>query len=118
MSERGARKIHTACNGNNLHRVLDDWLGSLRETHVLASSGAIASRDKAPSQSNVLEPGVGAMGDWTALVVGTPCVVSMPDGSLRLYHCAKKNADSSMSIGLLVSESGNAGPSSWSPGTQ
>jgi len=62
----------------------------------------------------ILQPGVGAMGNWTAQVIGTPCVISMPDGSLRLYHCAKQK-DTKMSIGLVISESGKLNPSSWTP---
>lgn len=62
----------------------------------------------------IAQPGVGAMGKWTKQVIGTPYLVAMPDGSLRLYHCAKKNSDTSMSIGLIISESGNISPQCWS----
>ena len=61
----------------------------------------------------ILKPGAGAMGPWTSLVVGTPYPVSMPDGSLRLYHVAKASQEEGHSIGLVVSDSGDISPGSW-----
>jgi len=61
----------------------------------------------------ILEPGKGPMGDWTVQVIGTPYIVSLPDGSLRVYHCGKDGPDGKMAIGVVVSESGDVGPESW-----
>jgi len=61
----------------------------------------------------ILEPGKGPLGEWTKQVIGTPFVVHMPDGSLRLYHCAKDGPDGKMAIGVVVSESGDIGPDCW-----
>lgn len=72
--------------------------------------------EKLKGESPIASPGVGAMGEWTKQVIGTPYLVRISDGSLRLYHCAKMNSDTSMSIGLLVSESGSISPKCWSPG--
>ena len=33
--------------------------------------------------------------------------------ALRLYHCAKQNSETNMSIGLLVSESGDVAAGAW-----
>ena len=62
----------------------------------------------------IAEPGVGAMGTWTSTVVGTPYLVTLPDGSLRLYHVAR-TGEEGHSIGCIVSESGDVAPSSWKP---
>lgn len=59
-------------------------------------------------------PGEGAMGSWTTTVVGTPYLLSLPDGSLRLYHCGK-DSDHGHSIGMLVSESGDVTCHAWKP---
>lgn len=59
-------------------------------------------------------PAEGPMGSWTTTVVGTPYLIAMPDGSLRLYHCGK-DGDHGHSIGLLVSESGDIDPEAWKP---
>jgi len=61
----------------------------------------------------ILEPGKGPLGEWTKQVIGTPFTVHMPDGSLRLYHCAKDGPDGKMAIGVVVSESGDIGPDCW-----
>jgi hypothetical protein len=61
----------------------------------------------------ILEPGKGPLGAWTQQVIGTPFVVSMPDASLRLYHCAKDGPDAKMAVGVLVSETGNIEPDCW-----
>jgi len=61
----------------------------------------------------ILEPGKGALGEWTTQVIGTPYLVLMDDGSLRLYHCGKNGPDSKMSIGLIVSKSGDIAPECW-----
>lgn len=65
----------------------------------------------------ILEPGKGALGEWTKQVIGTPFVVSMPDGSLRVYHCGKDGPDGKMSIGVVVSESGGVEPDCWTAHT-
>lgn len=61
----------------------------------------------------ILEPGGGPLGEWTKQVIGTPFVVNMPDGSLRLFHCAKESGDSKMAIGVVESKSGEIGPDCW-----
>ena len=61
----------------------------------------------------VLEPGTGPLGEWTKQVIGTPYVVAMPDGSLRVYHCAKDGPDGKMAIGVIESKSGDITPESW-----
>lgn len=61
----------------------------------------------------ILEPGTGSLGDWTKQVIGTPYVVNMPDGSLRIYHCAKESPAAKMSIGVLESKTGDIGPDCW-----
>mmetsp|Transcript_1858 Transcript_1858/g.2486 ORF Transcript_1858/g.2486 Transcript_1858/m.2486 type:complete len:391 (+) Transcript_1858:77-1249(+) len=61
----------------------------------------------------ILEPGKGPLGEWTKQVIGTPYVLHMPDGSLRIYHCAKNAPDAKMSIGVVVSESGGIEPDCW-----
>jgi hypothetical protein len=64
----------------------------------------------------ILEPGKAPLGEWASQVIGTPYLVSMPDGrGLRLYHCAKNGPDAKMQIGVLVSESGDIEPESWRP---
>lgn len=80
--------------------------------------GAAFSKDgKVWSKMNdgkpILEPFKGPMGEWTKQVIGTPFVVNMPDGSLRLFHCAKDGPDGKMAIGVVVSESGDIGPECW-----
>jgi hypothetical protein len=52
------------------------------------------------------------LGEWTSQVVGTPYLVADGD-ALRLYHCAKQNSETNMSIGLLVSESGDVAAGAW-----
>merc|ERR1719354_480110 len=61
----------------------------------------------------ILAPGKGPLGQWTKQVIGTPFLVTMPDGSLRLYHCAKDGPEGKMGIGVVVSESGDIGPDCW-----
>mmetsp|Transcript_2658 Transcript_2658/g.3763 ORF Transcript_2658/g.3763 Transcript_2658/m.3763 type:complete len:430 (-) Transcript_2658:98-1387(-) len=61
----------------------------------------------------ILEPGKGPLGPWTKQVIGTPFVLNMPDGSLRIYHCAKDGPEAKMSIGVVVSESGDIEPDCW-----
>eukprot|EP00957_Ditylum_brightwellii_P205841 15345678-Ditylum_brightwellii.AAC.1 len=61
----------------------------------------------------ILEPGKGPLGDWTNQVIGTPYLVVMDDGSLRLYHCGKEGAQAKMSIGVVVSKSGDVEPDCW-----
>ena len=82
-------------------------------THRL---GAATSSDGGASWTRaagpIVEPGVAPLGDWTAQVVGTPYLVGMDDGSLRLYHCAKTK-ETNMSIGVLVSPSGAFDADAW-----
>jgi len=61
----------------------------------------------------ILDGGVKPMNPWTSHVIGTPFLVPMENGSMRLYFCSKKDNDMSMSIGLVESASGDFGPSSW-----
>lgn len=61
----------------------------------------------------ILEPGKEPLGEWTQQVIGTPCAVSMPDGSLRVYHCGKDGPDGQMAIGVVVSETGGIEPDCW-----
>mmetsp|Transcript_27182 Transcript_27182/g.31644 ORF Transcript_27182/g.31644 Transcript_27182/m.31644 type:complete len:382 (+) Transcript_27182:97-1242(+) len=89
--------------------------GVFTSTHRL---GAAFSKDgenwaKLNEGKPILEPGKGPMGGWTKQVIGTPFVLNMPDGSLRLYHCAKSGPDSKMGIGAVVSESGDIEPECW-----
>ena len=86
-----------------------------KSTHRL---GAAFSKDgtnwtKMNEGKPILEPFKGPMGEWTKQVIGTPFVINMEDGSLRLYHCAKEGPDSQMGIGVVVSESGDIEPDCW-----
>jgi hypothetical protein len=58
----------------------------------------------------IVEPG--SPGAWTEQVVGTPYLVPLADGGLRLYYCAKTTS-TNMSIGLLESSSGDVGRDAW-----
>ena len=60
----------------------------------------------------IVEPG--GPGPWTEQVVGTPYLVPMEDGALRLYFCAK-TAQTNMSIGCLESASGELEMDAWRP---
>jgi len=62
----------------------------------------------------IASPGVGSMKSWTTTVVGTPYLVPMPDGSLRLYHCGRSDGKGH-SIGLQISDSGGVSPECWRP---
>lgn len=64
----------------------------------------------------LLEPGQSPLADdWTNLVVGTPYVLSMPDGSLRMYYVSRGKSEehAKHAIGLVISDSGDISPSSW-----
>lgn len=61
----------------------------------------------------ILEPGKSPLGSWTKQVIGTPFLVKMPDGCLRLFHCGKSGSDSKMAIGVVESKSGEVGPECW-----
>jgi predicted GH43/DUF377 family glycosyl hydrolase len=65
----------------------------------------------------ILAPGEAPLGEWTKLVIGTPFVVNMPDGSLRIYHCARDSLDGEigMRIGAVQSLSGDIEPECWTP---
>ena len=87
-------------------------------THSL---GAAFCADEASNEwkklhdgSAILEPGKGPLGEWTGQVIGTPYVVTMPDGSLRLYHCAKDGPGGKMAIGVVESKTGDTSAESWS----
>ena len=87
-------------------------------THSL---GAAFCADEASNEwkklhdgSAILEPGKGPLGEWTGQVIGTPYVVTMPDGSLRLYHCAKDGPEGKMAIGVVESKTGDTSAESWS----
>ena len=92
-----------------------DGGGTFSGTHRL---GAATSSDGGRTWARVgdgqaiVAPGVAPLGSWTAQVVGTPYLVADGD-ALRLYHCAKQNSETNMSIGLLVSESGDVAAGAW-----
>ena len=87
----------------------------------LHSLGAATSEDGGKTWAKLLDGGGpvvvpgGAAGQWTEQVVGTPFLVPMPDGALRLYFCAKESPAMNMSIGCLVSPDGKVGPDDWKP---
>jgi hypothetical protein len=86
-------------------------------THRL---GAAASDDGGLSFSKLPQPPLlvpgGAGGEWTAQVVGTPYAVALPGGALRLFFCAKPNAErGGMCIGALDSPSGELDAAAWGP---
>mmetsp|Transcript_43921 Transcript_43921/g.133785 ORF Transcript_43921/g.133785 Transcript_43921/m.133785 type:complete len:448 (-) Transcript_43921:487-1830(-) len=60
----------------------------------------------------MLGPGEGPLGPWTSQVIGTPFLVGMEDGSVRLYYVTR-SPETSHAIGLVVSDSGELKPSSW-----
>ena len=92
-----------------------DGGGTFSGTHRL---GAAASSDGGRTWARVgdgraiVAPGIVPLGAWTAQVVGTPYLVADGD-ALRLYHCAKQNSETNMSIGLLISESGKVAAGAW-----
>lgn len=61
----------------------------------------------------ILEPGKPPLGEWCKHVIGTPFIVPMPDGGLRLYHCGRESATGRMAIGMVVSPSGDVEPGNW-----
>jgi hypothetical protein len=63
----------------------------------------------------VAQPGRKPMGPWTTLIIGTPYLVNMPDGSLRLYHCGKESMEKGHAIGLMISDTGEISPDAWKP---
>ncbi len=74
---------------------------------------------RAEEGGTALDPGgpivsPGSPGAWCEQVIGTPYLVACPGGELRLYHCGK-TTETNMSIGLLVSDSGDVGPGAWRP---
>jgi len=86
-----------------------------KSTHRL---GAAYSEDgkkwnKLNDGKPILEPFVGPLGEWTKQVIGTPFVVSMPNGSLRIYHCGKDGSEGKMSIGVVESVTGDIEPGCW-----
>ena len=92
-----------------------DGGGTFSGTHRL---GAATSSDGGRTWARVgdgraiVAPGVAPLGAWTNQVVGTPYLVADGD-ALRLYHCAKQNSETNMSIGLLISESGDVAAGAW-----
>ena len=92
-----------------------DGGGTFSGTHRL---GAATSSDGGRTWERVgdgraiVAPGIVPLGEWTSQVVGTPYLVA-DGGALRLYHCAKQNSETNMSIGLLVSESGDVSAGAW-----
>ena len=92
-----------------------DGGGTFSGTHRL---GAATSSDGGRTWARVgdgraiVAPGIVPLGEWTSQVVGTPYLVA-DGGALRLYHCAKQNSETNMSIGLLVSESGDVAAGAW-----
>ena len=64
----------------------------------------------------IASPGESPMMPWTKQVIGTPFPMTMKDGSVRLYHCGKAGPDDKMSIGLIISKTGDIGMAKhWSP---
>ena len=75
--------------------------------------GTPAGLEGAPDPGGpIVEPG--QPGAWTEQVVGTPYLVPMEGGALRLYFCAKTSA-TNMSIGCLESPDGELGMAAWRP---
>ena len=73
----------------------------------------VTTLDGAPNPGGpIVEPG--GPGAWTEQVVGTPYLLPMEGGALRLYFCAK-TAQTNMSIGCLESESGDLAMEAWKP---
>ncbi|KAL3902478.1 MAG: hypothetical protein SGPRY_012054, partial [Prymnesium sp.] len=73
-----------------------------------------ASWSKMDGINPILSPG-GAGGRWTSLVVGTPYLVPLEGGGLRLYFCAKEAEPDEMCIGALESVSGELSSDAWQP---
>eukprot|EP00316_Scyphosphaera_apsteinii_P020579 CAMPEP_0119322308 /NCGR_PEP_ID=MMETSP1333-20130426/57793_1 /TAXON_ID=418940 /ORGANISM="Scyphosphaera apsteinii, Strain RCC1455" /LENGTH=352 /DNA_ID=CAMNT_0007329501 /DNA_START=73 /DNA_END=1131 /DNA_ORIENTATION=+ len=95
--------------------------GPFAGTHKL---GVAVSEDAGATWSKLtmegaLDPGgpivePGGPGEWTAQVVGTPYLVPMDGGALRLYFCAK-TTQTNMSIGCLESVTGEVEMDAWQP---
>jgi len=60
----------------------------------------------------ILCPGKGPLGQWTSKVIGTPFLVAMEEGSLRMYFCSRADGGN-MSIGMVESESGGLETKCW-----
>mmetsp|Transcript_32936 Transcript_32936/g.102070 ORF Transcript_32936/g.102070 Transcript_32936/m.102070 type:complete len:361 (-) Transcript_32936:67-1149(-) len=92
---------------------VDDKDGTHRLGAARSKDGATWTKDVGP----VLEPG-GAAGEWTTQVVGTPYLLPMADGTLRLYHCGKPigagGAGGGHCIGCLESD-GDVTRDAWRP---
>jgi hypothetical protein len=107
----GLLMIYEGVDESSIHR-----LGAAYCTTTTKSADASGKHQwtKLNNGEPILEPGKGPLGEWTKQVIGTPYVVNMPDGSLRLYHCAKDGPDGKMAIGVVESKSGDISPDSWS----
>lgn len=66
----------------------------------------------AGSGGPIVKPGCAPLGKWTSQLVGTPYLVAVEDGSVRLYFCSKTSV-AGHSIGLLISDTGDIGPDCW-----
>merc|ERR1712228_941125 len=77
-----------------------------------ATWGKLAVQGALDPGGPIVEPG--GPGAWTAQVVGTPYLVPMDGGALRLYFCAK-TTQTNMSIGCLESVNGEVGMDAWQP---
>ena len=114
----GTRHVVLATVGGTSQMVMvyegvDDGDGTHRLGAARSTDGSTWEKDAGP----VLEPG-GAAGEWTTQVVGTPYLLPMADGKLRLYHCGKPigagGAGGGHCIGCLESD-GDVTRDSWRP---
>lgn len=104
----GLLMIYEGVDKSSTHRLGAAYYGSDE------SSGGKKSWTKLNNGEPILAPGTGPLGEWTKQVIGTPYVVNMPDGSLRVYHCAKDGPSGKMAIGVVESKSGDVLPDCWS----
>jgi len=96
--------IHEGVSSDDVHR-----LGA-----AINKRGNSNEWTKLNNGKPILEPNQAPFGDWSNNCVGTPFLVDMPDGSLRLYHCGKKpGVEEKMAIGVIESKSGDFLPGSW-----
>lgn len=110
-----------------VYEAVDGGQGAFAGKHRLGVARLVNSADNGKSTwekdtaitgvpgGPILDPGVEPLEPWTSQVIGTPYLVAMEDGSLRLYFCSKRDPSMNMSIGLVMSATGDVSPSSWSP---
>jgi hypothetical protein len=107
----GLLMIYEGVDKSSIHRLGAAYCAT---TNKSADAARKHQWTKLNNGEPILEPGKGPLGEWTKQVIGTPYVLNMPDGSLRLYHCAKDGPDGKMAIGVVESKSGDISPDSWS----